>query len=195
MIREGAALWLRRELSLAWAEKFSSVNRSLAEDSALWLSRKYTFGQVESWGGVIFWINERSNFRIEFNEQRPLFSHQLTLTSVYIFSIAWGANNKNLSNNQEQLRLVIISFILVSFLFDSEIRWKSLLGVEGFNLALFFVWSSSQTSLLLTKDRKSFKRGCQHPSNKFEILWQVTQYSFSLLLSYFVAQYVLIIVV
>ena len=39
------------------------------------------------------------------------------------------------------------------------------------------------------------KRGCQHPSNKFEILWQVAQNSFSLLLSYFVAQYVLIIVV
>ena len=39
------------------------------------------------------------------------------------------------------------------------------------------------------------KRGCQHPSNKLEILWQVTQNSFSLLLSYFVAKYVLIIVV
>ena len=42
---------------------------------------------------------------------------------------------------------------------------------------------------------KDIKRGCQHPSNKFEILWQVAQNSFSLLLSYFVAQYVLIIVV
>ena len=31
------------------------------------------------------------------------------------------------------------------------------------------------------------KRGCQHPSEKFEILWQVAQNSFSLLLSYFVA--------
>ena len=41
---------------------------------------------------------------------------------------------------------------------------------------------------------KAFKRGCQHPSNKFEILWQVAQNSFSHLLSYFVAQYVLIIV-
>ena len=40
-----------------------------------------------------------------------------------------------------------------------------------------------------------FKRGYQHPSNKFEILWQVDQNSFSILLSYFVAQYVLIIVV
>ena len=42
---------------------------------------------------------------------------------------------------------------------------------------------------------KYIKRGCQHPSNKFEILWQVAQNSFSPLLSYFVAQYVLIIVV
>ena len=42
---------------------------------------------------------------------------------------------------------------------------------------------------------QSLKRGCQHPSNKFEILWQVAQNSFSLLLSCFVAQYVLIIVV
>ena len=39
------------------------------------------------------------------------------------------------------------------------------------------------------------KRGSQHPSHKFEILWQVAQSSFSPLLSYFVAQYVLIIVV
>ena len=42
---------------------------------------------------------------------------------------------------------------------------------------------------------KVIKRVCQHPSNKFEILWQVAQNSFSLLLSYFVAQCVLIIVV
>ena len=40
------------------------------------------------------------------------------------------------------------------------------------------------------KNEIDFKRGCQHPSNKFEILWQVAQNSFSLLFSYFVAQYV-----
>ena len=45
------------------------------------------------------------------------------------------------------------------------------------------------------RERKTLKRGCQHPSNKFEILWQVAQNSFSLPLSYFVAQYVLVIVV
>ena len=39
------------------------------------------------------------------------------------------------------------------------------------------------------------KRGCQHPSHKFETLWQVAQNSISLLLSHSVAQYVLIIVV
>ena len=39
------------------------------------------------------------------------------------------------------------------------------------------------------------KRGCRHPCNKFEIFWQVTQNLISLLLSYFVAQYVLIVVV
>ena len=44
-------------------------------------------------------------------------------------------------------------------------------------------------------EKELLKRGCQHPSNKFEIFWQVAQNSFSLLLSYFVAQYVLIIVV
>ena len=43
--------------------------------------------------------------------------------------------------------------------------------------------------------RAVIKRGCQHPSNKFEILWQVALSSFSLLLLYFVVQYVLIIVV
>ena len=41
---------------------------------------------------------------------------------------------------------------------------------------------------------KTIKRGCQHPSNKFEILWQVAQNFFSPLLLYFVTQYVLIIV-
>ena len=45
------------------------------------------------------------------------------------------------------------------------------------------------------QDSFPFKRWCQHPSNKFEILWQVVQNSFSLQISYFVAQYVLIIVV
>ena len=39
---------------------------------------------------------------------------------------------------------------------------------------------------------KPLKSGCQHPSHKFEILWQVAQNSISLQLSYFVAQYVLI---
>ena len=38
-------------------------------------------------------------------------------------------------------------------------------------------------------------RGCQHPSNKFEIFLRVAQDPVSLLLSYFVAQYVLILVV
>ena len=40
-----------------------------------------------------------------------------------------------------------------------------------------------------------FNRGCQHPSHKFEILWQTAQDLISLLLSHFGAQYVLIIVV
>ena len=41
----------------------------------------------------------------------------------------------------------------------------------------------------------NFKRGCQHPLNKFEILWHVAKIFFSLLLLYFVAQYFQIIVV
>ena len=41
----------------------------------------------------------------------------------------------------------------------------------------------------------NFKRGCQHPLNKFEILWQVAKIFFSLLLLYFVAQYFQIVVV
>ena len=45
-----------------------------------------------------------------------------------------------------------------------------------------------------TSVNDSLKRGYQHPSNKFEIFWQVNQNSISHLLSYFVAQYVLIIV-
>ena len=51
------------------------------------------------------------------------------------------------------------------------------------------------TKIPLKSSFKFLKRGCQHPSNKFGILWQVAQNSFSPLLSYFVAQYVLIIVV
>ena len=50
-----------------------------------------------------------------------------------------------------------------------------------------------QTQFFLTDN--TFKRGSQHPSIKFEIFWQVAQSFFSLQLSYFVAQYVLIIVV
>ena len=42
---------------------------------------------------------------------------------------------------------------------------------------------------------EALKRGCQHPSHRFEILWQVALNSISSLFSYFVAQYVLIIVV
>ena len=41
----------------------------------------------------------------------------------------------------------------------------------------------------LTCVRKNLKRGCQHPSHKLEILWQVAKNSFSRLLSYFVVQY------
>ena len=50
---------------------------------------------------------------------------------------------------------------------------------------------SADNVLLVQQKVAVLKRGCQHPSNKFEILWQVAQNSLSLLLSYFVAQYVL----
>ena len=38
--------------------------------------------------------------------------------------------------------------------------------------------------LLETARMNGIKIGCQHPLNKFEILWQVAQNSFSLILSY-----------
>ena len=70
-----------------------------------------------------------------------------------------------------------------------------MLNRQGFALfvKLFLKYSTSQHEFVIFKT--DLKRGSQHPSNKFEILWQVTQNSFSLLLSYFAAQYVLIIVV
>ena len=55
MIRERAALWLRRELSFAWAEECSLVKRGLAEDKALRLSRKYTIGWVEIFALIMHW--------------------------------------------------------------------------------------------------------------------------------------------
>ena len=65
------------------------------------------------------------------------------LTLVLIFSalllyIFYGINNENLPENQELPKLVIISFILITLVFDSklilhgEIRCQSLLGVKGF---------------------------------------------------------------
>ena len=65
------------------------------------------------------------------------------LTLVLIFSalllyIFYGTNNENLPENQELPKLVIISFILMTLVFDSkvilhgEIRCQSLLGVKGF---------------------------------------------------------------
>ena len=64
------------------------------------------------------------------------------------------------------------------------------------NCQLSFVFiPKSKDPLSEQKKTDQIKRGCRRPSNKFEILWQVAQYSFSLLLSHFVAQYVPIIVV
>ena len=64
------------------------------------------------------------------------------LTLVLIFSallyIFYGIKNENLPENQELPKLVIISFILMTLVFDSkvilhgEIRCQSLLGVKGF---------------------------------------------------------------
>ena len=56
--------------------------------------------------------------------------------------------------------------------------------------------NNSPILVLIIRNYKCIlKRGCQHPLKKFEILWLIAQNSFSLLLSYFVAQHVLIIVV
>ena len=60
-------------------------------------------------------------------------------------------------------------------------------------LVLILRKKQSRQDCLSFQWRNAFKRGCQHPSNKFEILWQVAQDSFPLLLSFFVAQYILII--
>ena len=59
--------------------------------------------------------------------------------SLYIFQ---GANKENVSHNQELLELVIISFILVTLMFDlgvilwGEIR-LSLLGVKVLNYSVY----------------------------------------------------------
>ena len=59
--------------------------------------------------------------------------------SLYIFQ---GANKENVSLNQELLELVIISFILVTLMFDlgvilwGEIR-LSLLGVKVLNYSVY----------------------------------------------------------
>ena len=59
--------------------------------------------------------------------------------SLYIFQ---GANKENVSHNQELLELAIISFILVTLMFDlgvilwGEIR-LSLLGVKVLNYSVY----------------------------------------------------------
>ena len=69
-----------------------------------------------------------------------------TLTSVCIFSILFsihfseGTEKENLFKNQEPPLLVIISFVLMTLLYDSgmillgEIRCWSLLGIKGLRL-------------------------------------------------------------
>ena len=79
--------------------------------------------------------------------------------SLYIFQ---GANKENVSHNQELLELVIISFILVTVMFDlgvilwGEIR-LSLLGVKVLNYSVYLgasvIWLEAY---LATKVQKRF---------------------------------------
>ena len=79
--------------------------------------------------------------------------------SLYIFQ---GANKENVSLNQELLELVIISFILVTLMFDlgvilwGEIR-LSLLGVKVLNYSVYLgasvIWLEAY---LATKVQKRF---------------------------------------
>ena len=79
--------------------------------------------------------------------------------SLYIFQ---GANKENVSHNQELLELVIISFILVTLMFDlgvilwGEIR-LSLLGVKVLNYSVYLgasvIWLEAY---LATKVQKRF---------------------------------------
>ena len=49
----------------------------------------------------------------------PYHQHKYTLySSLYI---SWGADKENLINNLELLSMVIISYILMTLLFDSEL--------------------------------------------------------------------------
>ena len=79
--------------------------------------------------------------------------------SLYIFQ---GANKENVSHNQELLELAIISFILVTLMFDlgvilwGEIR-LSLLGVKVLNYSVYLgasvIWLEAY---LATKVQKRF---------------------------------------
>ena len=79
--------------------------------------------------------------------------------SLYIFQ---GANKENVSHNQELLELVIISFILVTLMFDlgvilwGEIR-LSLLGVKVLKYSVYLgasvIWLEAY---LATKVQKRF---------------------------------------
>ena len=62
--------------------------------------------------------------------------------SFYVpLNIHYGADKENLFGNQEPLKMVIFSLILVTYTFDSrkilrgDFRSQSLLGVKGINLA------------------------------------------------------------
>ena len=125
--------------------------------------------------------------------------------ALALFSAGFSFLNVGLCGNQNSLLEFIMYFIIVfpwglthglrffRKLFSHQYVLESFAGswhLVDFDSVVVFFLLVIHVSL-----RQRFKRGCQHPSNKFEILWQVAQNSFYLLLSYFVAQYVLIIVV
>ena len=80
--------------------------------------------------------------------------------SLYIFQ---DANKENVSHNQELLELVIISFILVTLMFDlgvilwGEIKCWSLLGVKVLKYSVYLgasvIWLEAY---LATKVQKRF---------------------------------------
>ena len=92
---------------------------------------------------IMVFLNEKSK-QVKWVFRRTVHFLEICtlLTLVFIFStlvsyIPYDTDKENLLDNQELLKLMIISFILVTSTFDSwvilwgEIRSQSLLGVEG----------------------------------------------------------------
>ena len=113
------------------------------------------------------------------NPQLPNINIHILRTFFFTFDVT---NKENLFDNQEFLRLAIISYILMTFTFDSsvtvygEIRSQSLFGVEG-------LMSTFEERELENERQIAYLQRVQSKSKRYHLVVTFT-YSFKCVLSY-----------